>query len=270
MLGGDISSQNSRVIFLFLILWCQPDMEYITWGLEELQFYSVEGRLPRQLPCGKTWWLVWLFLPPGGLYCVSLLLLRNSSECRFRECTSLLPHHSVDFSLVHPLPCRWELEGPSQEWSLTLLTLVSCTLHQLPAVPSCRILMAILPGSSPSPRTGSKKYSNVLGFQEHYEKKREKGRCLTLYMGAGFLLRIHLLCPLNFSAVLCSPGRLNLFIFLWNGVVGRRELFFIKGRAVDACLLTTCYTRECGLCQWVSSAVSSVTLPWGPSNLLTW
>lgn len=31
------------------------------------------------------------------------------------EHTFLLPHHSVDFSFVHPLPCRWELEGPSQE-----------------------------------------------------------------------------------------------------------------------------------------------------------
>lgn len=150
----------------------------------------------------------------------------------------------MDFSFVHPLPCRWELEGPSQQWSLTLLTLVSCTLRQLPALPPCRILMAILSGSSPAPRTGSKNtvmlWASVSCWQKHYrEQEKQREICLSLICES-WASCSPCTCPLSSEF---QRGPFILF-FVWNGVVGRKELF-TSGEGLFLMLLTS-------WCTWVS------------------
>lgn len=74
--------------------------------------------------------------------------------------------------------------------------------------------MAILSGSSPSPRTGSKKYSNVLGLcvllAGALQRERDAG---LQYMGAGLLLHIDFLYPLHVKSALPSEEAHSPFLF---------------------------------------------------------
>lgn len=109
--------------------------------------------------------------------------------------------------------------------------------------------MAILSGSSPAPRTGSKKYSNALGLCVLLAGALQKEReiCLSLICGS-WASSSPQTCPLlsEFQGSFLFQGcSLYLFIFPWNRVVGRRDLFFMKGRDSDAAYLLL-YMGECG------------------------